>query len=168
MRRTLRDLLVFFFALIGVGWIGGMTLPAEHYAIAQETFACSPTQMYRLLEPGAYMAWRDELWAVTFNDDGSFVEERRWGLDSTFSVTHERPPVKIVVARDPSDGWYGGQWSYTLHPKSGARQTELTIEETGQITSPPARLLFHYGFGTDGALYDMLDDLRRYIDFHGC
>jgi Polyketide cyclase / dehydrase and lipid transport len=141
-----------------VAWIGSR-LPVKHHAARRARFHATPEALYAIL--AGPPDWRPDVKAYgELPDEGgrkSWWEQDGHGRKIRFELVEDRPPVRRVVRIGDRGLPFGGAWTFEI--SSAGDESELRVEEDGEIYNPVFRFLSRFVFGYYGSIEGFLRNL---------
>lgn len=161
--KWLGRVLGILFAVVGLVWLVGALLPAEHVATRLARYAQPPAALWEAItDVEAMPAWRTDLKSIRRLPDRegrpAWVETSSSG-ELPLVVTEWDPPRRLVTRIDDPELPFGGTWTYEIAAVEGG--ATLRITENGQIRSALFRFLARFLFSHTATMEQYLKDLGR-------
>lgn len=156
--KVVRWLVIGLVALVVLGFLVGMTLPASHVAEVEATYSASAAEIWGVLaDLSTWSEWNRGVGEMERAADQGDVPVWVWKGDNgemPLRVVERQPPMRMRTEVD--GGVFRGSWTYTLEPGDGG--THVRILEEGEIPVPIFRL-FMIGRDVNATARDFLTDL---------
>ena len=139
----------------------GYSLPVQHQASREATYAVSPDSVFAVITDFERLpTWRPSVKRVErVTSSGDTVQFREIGDDGAilYAVDEQRPPTRLVMRIADRSLPFGGKWTYELRPASGG--TTLRITEDGEVYNPLFRFMSKFVFTHHRTIDTYLRDL---------
>src|ERR1700687_4170625 len=141
----------------------GYLLPKEHTVTREARFHQPPEAIWKTItDVDAMPAWREGLKNVKHLPDRNgllvWVETLDSGTVPLETVISE-PPSKLVVRIADPQLPFGGTWTFEITPLPG--DSQVRIQEDGEIYNPVFRFLARFVFGYAGTIDTYLKSMAR-------
>ena len=160
---------------VGVAYLDGMTLPANHSISVKGVVPAPPDQVFARISDVAHATtWRPAVKSVTMlppeNGPGGprdhWVEDLGHGTKMPFLATRSDAPARREVLLDDHSASYGGTWVYELGPGPSPGTTSLRITEIGYIRPPVFRFIVAHVLGMTRNQDVYMSDLKSSFSRH--
>lgn len=156
---ALKLILLAVVVLVGLVFLVGALLPAEHVATVS-VLVPEPldTVWTRVTTPTDYREWRKGLERVDVAPGAPlrWTEVSRFG-EVPFVVEEMQPRARFVTRIADEKLPFGGTWTWELAEEGGG--TRVTLTERGVVRPPLFRFLSRFVFGHDATMKQVLDGL---------
>ena len=151
-------------AIVGIIYLIGWLLPADHRAERSATIAAPPDSVYALIaDVERYPAWRSNVTAVeVLSRDPELRFREHDEQDAILFVIDSAMPNEQWVSRIADDTLpFGGRWVFTLRPADAdSARTELRIVEEGEVYTPFYRFVSRFVIGHSAGIERFLEDVQ--------
>lgn len=136
-------------SIVVIGYVVGMTLPANHVARTRTAFKATPEQLWAAIsDVKEFPKWRPDVKSLEMLPSANGkVAWREDGSNGKISYEQEEAvrPSHLRVRLTDDSLPFGGSWTYDIVPT--ATGSDLTITEDGVVRNPIFRFMSRFVFG---------------------